>query len=266
MTHYVYYTPLRSTKKDIEKANIETLSESQGIEKHVRGMFAIFKQGRDMWNSKYDKDCFHDIVSYLAVADDNRDSLRIFKENKKWKPEEVWERYSKEKKPYITSSSPVDKNLNIPLDICAKDVFSYNDIKEFKKEKFKKLPLIAYLFKQDFEVFKEIKPFSQELSSQVFREQYKESVLNEYPIKEKNEIILSKDPSAEMAKVCLNGTDIFSGNYWDFHAGCYRDTLSTFLDDKYGEFRRPESFVNKLSKFIEDEGKKVTIKEKQDNL
>ena len=45
------------------------------------------------------------------------------------------------------------------------------------------------------------------------------------------------DPDCDMHEVRLNGKDIYMGNTWDFHPGCYGEY-------HLGDFSGPESYVN----------------------
>ena len=77
-------------------------------------------------------------------------------------------------------------------------------------------------------------------------------------IRERNRITVKEDESCEMAEVDLNGTNIFTGNYWDYHPGCQGNVVPK----KY-KWNGREEFVNSLKQYIEDLGKKVKIKEKK---
>jgi hypothetical protein len=85
-----------------------------------------------------------------------------------------------------------------------------------------------------------------------------ESLVKEYNIKDNNTILLKEDFSCEMAEVELNGKNIFTGNFWDYHTGCY----GPILPKKY-DWEGRSSFVNALARYIQDLGKKVSVKKKQ---
>ncbi len=79
----------------------------------------------------------------------------------------------------------------------------------------------------------------------------------EFLVKEKNIIILKEDFSCEMAEVDLNGENVFMGNFWDYHPGCYGHILSKKYD-----WEGISGFVNALARYIQDRGKKVTVRKK----
>ena len=76
---------------------------------------------------------------------------------------------------------------------------------------------------------------------------------------EKNIILLKEDFSCEMAEVELNGENVFTGNFLDYHQGCY----GPILPEEY-EWEGRSGFVNALARYIRDLGKKVSV-EKGEN-
>jgi len=77
-------------------------------------------------------------------------------------------------------------------------------------------------------------------------------------VKDKNVILLRQDYSCEMAEVQLNGQQVFLGNYWDYHPGCHGNIMPA----KY-QWDGREGFVNALTLYIKDRGKKVSVKRKE---
>ncbi|MEK6830149.1 MAG: hypothetical protein AABY15_08600, partial [Nanoarchaeota archaeon] len=62
----------------------------------------------------------------------------------------------------------------------------------------------------------------------------------------------------EMAEVELNGTNVFTGNFWDYHPGC----CGNVMPKKY-EWEGRSGFVNALARYIQDLGKKVSVRKKK---
>lgn len=77
-------------------------------------------------------------------------------------------------------------------------------------------------------------------------------------VKEKNIILLKEDFSCEMAEVYLNGEEIFTGNFWDYHRGCHGNILPL----KY-EWETRSGLVNALARYVQDKGKKVIVRKKK---
>ena len=72
-----------------------------------------------------------------------------------------------------------------------------------------------------------------------------------------NVILLKEDSSCDMAEVELNGENIFTGNFWDYHPGCH----GNILPENY-EWDGREGFVESLRSYIINLGEKVVIETK----
>lgn len=79
-------------------------------------------------------------------------------------------------------------------------------------------------------------------------------------LKEKSmTVVVAIDESAEMAwvytKPAMSNTEM-EGNFWDFHPG-------THGIGKFGDFKGPNDFAEKIKEYYENKGYKVVIKNKK---
>jgi len=75
-------------------------------------------------------------------------------------------------------------------------------------------------------------------------------------VQKKNVIVLKEDFSCDMAEVELNGENVFTGNFWDYHPECQGNVMP----EKYNWNGR-QGFVAALKLYVEDNGGEVTVRE-----
>jgi len=93
----------------------------------------------------------------------------------------------------------------------------------------------------------------------ILKTKIKDDIIKPLKLKDKNTIEVLNDKTSKITKVNLNGKEIYSKNWGDFHPGYHDTSLGYLLNSQYNWEGGRMAYAMALQNLIKGQGKKARI-------